>query len=130
MRGVLGNRLRLTLPVLLLAGCSTLGYQPATLSVSRDAVIYRAGRASAIHDVVVPIVADLCGEGKLPPELCRAAAMAEVEYQALAGVYRQALVEKRVPPDPDKLIAAAEKLVGLVGPILLKAGLGLPGVGL
>jgi hypothetical protein len=121
---------RLLLAGLLLTGCSALGYQPATLSVSRDAVIYRAGRASAIHDFAAPIVTDLCAERKLSPELCRAAAAAEGEYQALAVVYRQALLEKRVPPDPDKLIAAAEKVIGLVGPLLLKAGLGLPGVGL
>ena len=114
----------------LLAGCETLGYQPSTVAVSRDALVFRAGRASAIHDLAVPVVTEGCQSGAIPANLCRAASAAEAEYQALASVYREAIAKKTTPPDPEKLLAAAEKLLSIAGPLLLSAaGIRLPSIG-
>jgi hypothetical protein len=118
----------LGLLLVLLAGCAQLGYQPATVPVSRDALTFRAGRASMLHDLVVPGIRARCAAGTLTEDLCLAAVAAEAEYQALATLYHEALAARRVTPDPTRLLAVVEKLVRIGGPLVLR-GLGLPSLG-
>ena len=107
-----------TLTLLTLSGCSTLGLQSDTISLPRDQTLIAYGEAKATFRLGSVIVAQGCQAKKIDEVICRIGADLRAEAQTLDALLTAALVDKRgtlSPQDLQRFILLGGQIAALAG---------------